>query len=282
MVVDLIGIYGLKGPYSTLTPTDWFLQALSVIPRGSLGDVARRFTMIRASRLPPLHTRRLAPPPPPPPQVAGIRSGRFDEENPFVQNSSALLVQPDEGVSVLVVDRIGDYLPQSTEKSRVLVIPVGARQKCQQDRKTKIENRPPGRRRARRRLPIARMSARDMRAGRAREANAGHNSTREDGLAVSKRLREWPVDAGGWVRVLVAPPCAYVAQIRRPFAAGCTPMLRRWKRWCDGWLLDACWRCRATVAGRSALVARSCRSLADQYATMRAIERLSCAARNFS
>ncbi|KZV45544.1 hypothetical protein F511_36917 [Dorcoceras hygrometricum] len=59
-------------------------------------------------------------------------SGQLDEENPFMQNSSVLLVQPDEGVSVLVVDRIGDYLPQSTEKSRVLVIPVGARHKCQQ------------------------------------------------------------------------------------------------------------------------------------------------------
>ncbi|KZV39535.1 hypothetical protein F511_32703 [Dorcoceras hygrometricum] len=47
MVVDLIGIYGLKGPYCTLTTTNWFLQALSVIPRGSWGDVARRFTMIR-------------------------------------------------------------------------------------------------------------------------------------------------------------------------------------------------------------------------------------------
>ncbi|KZV30885.1 hypothetical protein F511_10819 [Dorcoceras hygrometricum] len=47
MVVDLIGIYELKGPYCTLTTTDWFLQALSVIPRGSWGDVARRFTMIR-------------------------------------------------------------------------------------------------------------------------------------------------------------------------------------------------------------------------------------------
>ncbi|KZV40155.1 hypothetical protein F511_33655 [Dorcoceras hygrometricum] len=130
MVVDLIGIYGLKGPYCTLTTTDWFLQALSVIPRGSWGDVARRFTMIRwavlvDSRLPSsLHK---------PPRVAGIRSGRFDEENPFVQNSSVLLVQPDEGVSVLVVDRICDYLPQSTEKSRVLVIPVGARHKCQQE-----------------------------------------------------------------------------------------------------------------------------------------------------
>ncbi|KZV20813.1 hypothetical protein F511_43315 [Dorcoceras hygrometricum] len=42
MVIDLIGIYGLKGPYCTLTTTNWFLQALSVIPRGSWGDVARR------------------------------------------------------------------------------------------------------------------------------------------------------------------------------------------------------------------------------------------------
>ncbi|KZV34683.1 hypothetical protein F511_21798 [Dorcoceras hygrometricum] len=65
-------------------------------------------------------------------------SGQLDEENPFVLISSTLLVQPDEGVSVLVVDRIGDNLPQSTEKSRILVIPVGARHKCQQDRKSKF------------------------------------------------------------------------------------------------------------------------------------------------
>ncbi|KZV58436.1 hypothetical protein F511_31271 [Dorcoceras hygrometricum] len=47
MVVDLIGIYVLKGPYCTLTTTNWFFQALSVIPRGSWDDVSRRFTMIR-------------------------------------------------------------------------------------------------------------------------------------------------------------------------------------------------------------------------------------------
>ena len=47
MVADLSEIYGLKRPYCTLTMIDWFLQALSVIPRGSWGDVARRFTMIR-------------------------------------------------------------------------------------------------------------------------------------------------------------------------------------------------------------------------------------------
>ncbi|KZV50333.1 xylosyltransferase 2-like [Dorcoceras hygrometricum] len=32
MVVDSIGIYELKGSYYMLTMTDWFLQALSVIP----------------------------------------------------------------------------------------------------------------------------------------------------------------------------------------------------------------------------------------------------------
>ncbi|KZV17417.1 splicing factor 3B subunit 1-like [Dorcoceras hygrometricum] len=36
--------------------------------------------------------------------------GQFDEENPFVLISSGLLVQPDEGVSDLVVDRIGDLI----------------------------------------------------------------------------------------------------------------------------------------------------------------------------
>ncbi|KZV42286.1 hypothetical protein F511_43604 [Dorcoceras hygrometricum] len=62
----------------------------------------------------------LKPPPPPPPRAAAaavvfagkIVSGQLDEENPFVLISSALLVQPDEGVSDLVVDRIGDNLPR--------------------------------------------------------------------------------------------------------------------------------------------------------------------------
>ncbi|KZV20506.1 DNA-directed RNA polymerase V subunit 1 [Dorcoceras hygrometricum] len=105
MVVDLIGIYGLKGPYSTLTTTDWFLQALSVIPRGSWGDVARRFTMIRwaASKAPPTspqtsrRRRRL---------LTGICSGQLDEKNPSALISSGLLVQADEGVSLPVVDLI--------------------------------------------------------------------------------------------------------------------------------------------------------------------------------
>ncbi|KZV16960.1 DNA-directed RNA polymerase V subunit 1 [Dorcoceras hygrometricum] len=101
MVVDLIGIYGLKRPYCTLTTTNWFLQALSVIPRGSWGDVARRS----------YHDSLAAPSslkePPPPLLRRKIVSGQFDEENPSVQISSRLLVQGDEGVSYPVVDLIG-------------------------------------------------------------------------------------------------------------------------------------------------------------------------------
>ncbi|KZV27079.1 endonuclease [Dorcoceras hygrometricum] len=62
MVVDLIGIYGLKGPY--------FFAALSS------------------------HSK-----PPPPPPFVGNCSGQSFEENPFVPISSGLLVQADEGVS---------------------------------------------------------------------------------------------------------------------------------------------------------------------------------------
>ncbi|KZV53552.1 hypothetical protein F511_41919 [Dorcoceras hygrometricum] len=47
MVVDSVGIFEMKGQYYTLALTNWFLQALSVIPRESWDDVARRFTMIR-------------------------------------------------------------------------------------------------------------------------------------------------------------------------------------------------------------------------------------------
>ncbi|KZV06951.1 (+)-neomenthol dehydrogenase-like [Dorcoceras hygrometricum] len=56
----------------------------------------------------------LTPPPPPPCAAAAaavfagkLVSGQLDVENPFVLISSGLIVQPDEGVSDLVVDRIG-------------------------------------------------------------------------------------------------------------------------------------------------------------------------------
>ncbi|KZV25092.1 extra-large guanine nucleotide-binding protein 3-like [Dorcoceras hygrometricum] len=123
MVVDLIGIYGLKGPYCTLTTTSWFLQALSVIPRGSWGDVARRFTMIPSKHhtapFPHLHLSvascRHAPPPPP---LDRTCSDQLFEELPSVLISSGLLVQADEGTLLLVVDLIRRNLPPPTVKSQ--------------------------------------------------------------------------------------------------------------------------------------------------------------------
>ncbi|KZV56573.1 hypothetical protein F511_04982 [Dorcoceras hygrometricum] len=127
MVVDLIVIYVLKGPYRTLTMTNWFLQALSVIPRGSWGDVARRFTMIRWGSIARHYNSHLNPTsrrPSPPLSLSAAAltrrraaivcrrlrgwtySDHRDEEIPFVVNSSALLVQTDEGVVFPVVDRI--------------------------------------------------------------------------------------------------------------------------------------------------------------------------------
>ncbi|KZV26525.1 hypothetical protein F511_18877 [Dorcoceras hygrometricum] len=126
MVVDLIGIYGLKGPYCTQTTTNWFFQALSVIPRGSWHDVAMRFTMIRWASpkfsRPPLlsQSRRRRPPPssPPPPPLAEICSGQLFEEFPSVLIASGLLVQADEGTLLSVVDLIRRNLPPPTVKYR--------------------------------------------------------------------------------------------------------------------------------------------------------------------
>ncbi|KZV13959.1 hypothetical protein F511_44720 [Dorcoceras hygrometricum] len=76
-------------------------------------------------------------PSPPPPCAARlcrkIVSGQFDDENPFVLISSVLLVQADEGVSFLVVDRIGDIYRNLPRRADVIVTTVGARHKCQQD-----------------------------------------------------------------------------------------------------------------------------------------------------
>ncbi|KZV58298.1 hypothetical protein F511_01149 [Dorcoceras hygrometricum] len=82
----------------------------------------------------------LNPPPPPPPRAAAaaahlrrkIVSSQFDEENPFVLISSVLLVQADEGVSFLVMDRIGDFFRNLPRRADVIVTTIGARHKCQQ------------------------------------------------------------------------------------------------------------------------------------------------------
>ncbi|KZV13824.1 tyrosyl-DNA phosphodiesterase 1-like [Dorcoceras hygrometricum] len=119
MVVDLIGIYVLKGPYCTLTMTNWFLQALSVIPRGSWGDVARSVNQIidrsydeatvtaASTAMPSCRRRR-----------DRTCSNRRVEDILFVPNSSGLLVQADEGVAFLVVDLIKEDLSPPTVKSQ--------------------------------------------------------------------------------------------------------------------------------------------------------------------
>ncbi|KZV14066.1 hypothetical protein F511_44467 [Dorcoceras hygrometricum] len=74
----------------------------------SWGDVARRFTMIRwATNQPPLLFSSPAAAAAAAVFAGKLVSGQLDVENPFVLISSGLLVQPDEGVSDLVVDRIG-------------------------------------------------------------------------------------------------------------------------------------------------------------------------------
>ncbi|KZV55441.1 hypothetical protein F511_36081 [Dorcoceras hygrometricum] len=91
------------------------------------------------------HVSLCAPPLPSPKAAAAaaarlrrkIVSGHFDEENPFVLISSVLLVQADEGVSFLVVDRIGDIYRNLPRRADVIVTTVGARHKCQQE----LENR---------------------------------------------------------------------------------------------------------------------------------------------
>ncbi|KZV25417.1 cation/H(+) antiporter 20-like [Dorcoceras hygrometricum] len=105
MVVDLIGIYGLKGPYSNPKPSS-----------GRLLPSSLKAAAAAAARL-----------------LRKIVSGKFYEENPFVLISSVLLVQADEGVSFLVVDRIGDIYRNLPRRAGVIVTTVGARHNCQQD-----------------------------------------------------------------------------------------------------------------------------------------------------
>ncbi|KZV18559.1 hypothetical protein F511_13480 [Dorcoceras hygrometricum] len=138
MVVDLIGIYVLKGPYCTLTTTNWFFQALSVIPRGSWGDVARRFTMIRwansaaqpssqTSRTAAAH-RRASAAPPSVRRVIGLVSITTTWSFRPCQNPSDLLVQIDGGILIPVVDPIRRIYRRLQFKSRIsLQILVGSR-----------------------------------------------------------------------------------------------------------------------------------------------------------
>ncbi|KZV21379.1 hypothetical protein F511_23970 [Dorcoceras hygrometricum] len=129
MVVDLIGIYVLKGPYCTLTTTNWFLQALSVIPMGSWRDVARRFTMPPKpkSQPPPLHnvTHAVARRPPPPIVAArrraiGLVPISFRGTNNAQQNRSTQSV--DICSRILAANRSLNALLTSCASSQLLIV----------------------------------------------------------------------------------------------------------------------------------------------------------------
>ncbi|KZV25918.1 3'-N-debenzoyl-2'-deoxytaxol N-benzoyltransferase-like [Dorcoceras hygrometricum] len=123
MIVDSVGIFELKGSDCTLTMTNWFLQELSVIPRGLWGDVARRFIMIRWLCFSP---------PPLFPSTSSCRrhrklfrpSRRGDSvRETFVD----LLVQTNEGIEIPAVDRIRKVVAFQPLNFQFLVELVGAR-----------------------------------------------------------------------------------------------------------------------------------------------------------
>ncbi|KZV29406.1 hypothetical protein F511_18524 [Dorcoceras hygrometricum] len=123
MVIDPIGIFEFKGSYCMLAMIYWLLQTLSVIPRGSWGDVVRCFTMIRWLYFifpillpfvaPSSSHRRRA--------TVAIAAAAF--RNLFRSSRQGdsvceifigFLVQADKGVENLVVDRIRRQSSRST------------------------------------------------------------------------------------------------------------------------------------------------------------------------
>ncbi|KZV30988.1 hypothetical protein F511_31545 [Dorcoceras hygrometricum] len=108
MAVDSVVIFVRKGPYCMLTFTNWFLQALSVIPRGSWDDVTRCFTMIRW---------------PPPVAAATVASRHFcvpSEPVPATWRGDSIrgnllcfLGQGSKGIWKLIVDRIRQTIGDS-------------------------------------------------------------------------------------------------------------------------------------------------------------------------
>ncbi|KZV36816.1 hypothetical protein F511_22851 [Dorcoceras hygrometricum] len=96
--------------------------------RESADGLALMTSLVTSSQSADEANSRPSSPYTPPPAVAAaassrrkIVSGQFDEENPFVPISSVLLVQADEGVSFLVVDRISDFYRNLPRRADVIV-----------------------------------------------------------------------------------------------------------------------------------------------------------------
>ncbi|KZV46769.1 F-box family protein [Dorcoceras hygrometricum] len=123
MVLDLIGIYVLKGPYCGLKNCFHII----IISFGNCVDRSDRIGYRDYDVATPPHPLLHTLPPPTAPSAAAVARfsrGRtcfdhVDEEIPFVPNSSYLLVQADEGFMFPVVDLIKEDLPPPTLKSQI-------------------------------------------------------------------------------------------------------------------------------------------------------------------
>ncbi|KZV43256.1 hypothetical protein F511_09842 [Dorcoceras hygrometricum] len=137
MVVDLIGIYVLKGPYylSDLIVDRDYDEATVIDLNRMLGlQTQQLYTpnpRALAAPLPPFSLTAVAHLAPPPAAVRCRRgwtcSYHLDEEIPSVINSSRFLVQTDEGVEFSVVDRIRRTTIAYRRSADFLVKSVGAR-----------------------------------------------------------------------------------------------------------------------------------------------------------
>ncbi|KZV42910.1 hypothetical protein F511_14472 [Dorcoceras hygrometricum] len=191
-----------------------------------------------AAALPPLYKPPLLS------QAAAARlrrkivSGQFDEENTFVLISSVLLVQADEGVSFLVMDRIGDIYRNLPRRADVIVTTI----------ESTFGSEPPRLRRAWR-LPTARMNARGA------CALAAHG-WRYAACFLARLLRIaarllYVMDAarlilGGWLMaVLSRDDCAFLVagSLRRSSRDGCATsratMSARLRQVAGRWPIDA-------------------------------------------
>ncbi|KZV44623.1 pentatricopeptide repeat-containing protein chloroplastic [Dorcoceras hygrometricum] len=131
MVVDLIGIYGLKGPYSTLTTTDW---SGIVIPEpqwlwatASCIPEPLRVTQVLDSKLPHGYSAQCVEHEK---RISGNHIIQFRKLSRSVRSDRRSELRLTKEFQIWSLTGLTN-LPQSTEKRRVLETPVGARHKCQ-------------------------------------------------------------------------------------------------------------------------------------------------------
>ncbi|KZV22820.1 hypothetical protein F511_12964 [Dorcoceras hygrometricum] len=237
MVVDLIGIYGLKGPYCTLTTTNWFLQALSVIPRGSWGDVARRFIMIRWANQNSMRTTATPPPQAAAPLPPAARAYARDNHARWPRMATRRW----RCVTVQEAQSLRTVRPRIAATSHLCRTIVARRWSNRERRCTRWTRagRAPAARDASERCTTGRDVARWLAARR---------------CAVGRRLLACGETMGGLCTLLECDACsALVARWPRGVARG---VVRRLVKFFVGGLVQACPGQPVKVSGRYAIPAR--------------------------